>query len=160
MQIPNRATAGAIVAAGAVAGIAFELYAWLVSPLLFGVRLAPANLVIALTQIATGLQISYVVAFVLHILTGVLGFSALVYGLHRASGLGFYLSGLLSGVGLWFVAQGILAPIVGRSFMMGFGAYTQSSFVGHVGMCLVLGMVLHKLTERQQAQQSMPDQNL
>jgi len=50
--------------------------------------------------------------------------------------LDFLGSGVLAGIVLWFVAQGVLAPLMGRSFMMGFGSYTQSSFVGHVGMTI------------------------
>jgi len=37
---------------------------------------------------------------------------------------------------------------MGRSFMMGFGTYTQSSFVGHVGMTIVIAMVWQKLACR------------
>jgi hypothetical protein len=56
----------------------------------------------------------------------------------------------LSGVILWFIAQGLLAPVVGRSFMMGFGTYTQSSFIGHVGMTVVIALIYHRLTTKAQ----------
>jgi hypothetical protein len=53
-----------------------------------------------------------------------------------------WLTGFVSGLILWFVAQGILAPFIGRSFMMDFGTYTQSSFIGHVGMTLLMAHLL------------------
>ena len=53
-----------------------------------------------------------------------------------------WLTGFVSGLVLWFVAQGMLAPFIGRSFMMDFGTYTQSSFVGHVGMTLIMAHLL------------------
>ncbi|MEO9648960.1 MAG: hypothetical protein ABJ360_23255 [Roseobacter sp.] len=134
--------------AGLVGEIAFEAYAWLVSPILFGVALAPANLVVALTNVFFGLKIPYLVGFAIHILIGIVGFSAFVYLMHRVTKTKLILSGALAGFALWFVAQGILAPVVGRSFMMGFGAYTQSSFIAHVGMATLIGFVLLKLSNR------------
>lgn len=134
--------------AGLTGEIAFELYAWLVSPLLFGLSLEPANLVIALTRMSTGLQLSYGAAFPIHFVIGAVGFSLFLWIVHRASGLGLDLSGALAGLALWFIAQGILAPVVGRDFMMGFGPYTQSSFIGHVGMCLLMALVLRALLNR------------
>ncbi len=56
----------------------------------------------------------------------------------------YLVSGVVTGVLLWFVAQGILAPFIGRPFMMESGAYTQSSFIGHVGMCVIVALVLRR----------------
>lgn len=137
--------------AGLAGELLFEAYAWLLSPLLFGVALAPANLVVALTQIATGLTLPYWLGFGLHFAIGALGFTATVLLVHWLSRSSLILSGALAGVGLWFVAQGLLAPAVGRSFMMGFGAYTQSSFVGHVAMAMAIGWVLQKLSTQRAA---------
>ena len=134
-----------LLIAGIAAEITFEIYAWLLSPLLFGVALAPANLMVALTGMAFGVTLPYWAGFVMHVVVGVVGFSSFVLLTHFATRLNLILSGALAGVILWFVAQGILAPVVGRSFMMGFGAYTQSSFVGHVGMSLVAGYMLARL---------------
>ena len=87
-------------------------------------------------------------AFAVHVLIGALGFAAVVYLTKRMTQLGYFAASALAGVILWFVAQGILAPLMGRSFMMGFGTYTQSSFVGHVGMTIVIAMVWQKLARR------------
>lgn len=135
----NRPTILAL--AGLAGELSFELYAWLVSPVLFGVALQPAKLVMALASIYAGLTIPYSVAFVLHVLIGSFGFAFFVYLVKRVSGLGYIASGAIAGVALWFIAQGFLAQMVGRSFMMGFGAYTQSSFIGHTGMTLVIAFV-------------------
>ena len=134
-------TATHLALAGLAGELSFEAYAWLISPSLFGVQLEPANLVIGLTRMASGVQVPYAAAFAVHVLIGVFGFAATVWAVKRHSGVGHAAAGLGAGVLLWFVAQGILAPAMGRSFMMGFGAYTQSSFVGHVGMALVIGLV-------------------
>ncbi|OAN92730.1 hypothetical protein [Sulfitobacter geojensis] len=140
-----------LLLAGLIGEIAFELYAWLVSPLLFGLSLEPANLVMALTRLSTGIQLSYGTAFPIHFVIGAVGFSLFLWIVHRVSGRGLVLSGALAGLALWFIAQGILAPVVGRDFMMGFGPYTQSSFIGHVGMCLLMALVLRALLTRSQS---------
>ncbi|MEM9634187.1 MAG: hypothetical protein AAGA50_22855 [Pseudomonadota bacterium] len=130
--------------AGIAGQLAFELYAWAVSPLLFGVTLEPANLVAAISAKVSRVSLSYGPAFLVHLLIGTLGFIFVIIVARILTGFKYIWSGLLSGLALWFIAQGILAPFIGRSFMMGFGAYTQSSLVGHVGMCMVIGFMLDK----------------
>ena len=131
--------------AGLIGELAFEAYAWLISPLLFGVVLAPSNLVMALTNIAFGIEIPHWLAFVIHFSIGAFGFAIFVYATHLVTKTKMIMSGVIAGFVLWFVAQGILAPVVGRTFMMGFGPYTQSSFIGHVGMAALIGFVFLKL---------------
>lgn len=130
----------ALLIAGLVGELAFELYAWLASPLLFGLSLQPAKLVMAVGALYGGVALPYAVAFAIHFSIGVLGFGGFVWLTRRCTGVGPWMLGLGTGVILWFVAQGMLAPMVGRSFMMGFGPYTQSSFIGHVGMTLIVAM--------------------
>jgi len=134
--------------AGLIGEITFEAYAWLVSPILFGVSLQPSKLVMGLTKIFTGIELPYAAAFVLHFLIGAFGFAAVVFLIKQFTKLGYLASGFAAGFTLWFVAQGILAPAVGRSFMMGFGTYTQSSFVGHVGMCVLMAFLWQKFMKR------------
>ncbi|AML52849.1 hypothetical protein RC74_17710 [Falsihalocynthiibacter arcticus] len=134
-----------LIIAGLVGEIAFEAYAWLISPLLFDVALAPANLVVALTKMIFGFSLPYWAAFVVHFSIGVVGFSGSVLLTHLVTRTNIILSGAIAGFILWFVAQGLLAPLIGRTFMMGFGAYSQSSFIGHVGMAILMGHVLLKL---------------
>ena len=138
-----------MIIAGLVGEIAFEAYAWLLSPLLFGVALAPANLIVALSNMTLGLSLPYWLGFVVHFSIGAVGFSAFVVLTHWLTRTSLILSGAIAGFVLWFVAQGILAPVVGRTFMMGFGTYTQSSFIAHVGMTILMGFVLVKLGTRE-----------
>lgn len=130
-----------ILLAGVFGETVFELYAWVISPAVFGVTLEPTNLVVGLSQTFLALDLTYWQGFALHMILGAAGFPITVYAVARLLGGMYLLSGILTGLALWFVAQGMLAPLMGRSFMMGFGAYTQSSFVGHVGMTLVIGAV-------------------
>jgi len=138
--------------AGLAGEIAFELYAWLISPILFGVALAPANLVVALSKMGFGVSLPYWVGFVVHFSIGAFGFATFVWLTHLVSRANLIVSGAIAGLVLWFVAQGLLAPLVGRTFMMGFGAYTQSSFIGHVGMASLMGYVMVALQNRQARQ--------
>ena len=81
----------------------------------------------------------------LHFLIGSVLFAAMVYAIESVLKKGYVMAGLISGLILWFVAQGMLAPFIGRPFMMNFNVYTQSSFVAHTGMMFVIGFVLSKL---------------
>jgi hypothetical protein len=133
--------------AGVAGQLSFEAYAWLVSPAVFGPTLEPAKLVTALTTLGTGIELSYMNAYILHSIIGA-SFVFLVWAMYRMTGLGLVLSGVVTGFALWFIAQGILAPVIGRPFMMEFGTYTQSSFVSHVGMTTIMALVLKWLIER------------
>jgi hypothetical protein len=132
----------AAVLGGLIAQIAFEAYAWLVSPLVFGPKLQPAMLVMGLIEKYMGISLSYEVAFGLHALIGVIGFGIFTLFFYKAFRSRAILSGFISGVILWFIAQGMLAPAMGREFMMGFGPYTQSSFVAHVGMTMIIALFI------------------
>ncbi|WP_322988021.1 hypothetical protein [Hoeflea sp.] len=141
-SLSRRQIALSIILAGLIGEGVFEIYAWFISPLIFNVILQPSNLVIALTAKLTGAQISHAVAFPIHFMIGSLGFGLFVYLTRLFMPSRIWLTGFVSGLILWFVAQGILAPFIGRSFMMDFGTYTQSSFIGHVGMTLLMAHLL------------------
>lgn len=141
-SLTNKKILLSIALSGLIGEIAFELYAWLISPVFFGVTLQPSNLVIALTAKFTGVKLSHAVAFPLHFIIGALGFGLFTYFIRLIMPNKVWLTGIASGFILWVVAQGILAPVIGRTFMMGFGTYTQSSFVGHVGMTLIMAHVM------------------
>lgn len=149
---PLNAILLSIVLSGLIGEVLFEAYAWLVSPSLFGFALQPSNLVIALAAKLFGLQLEHTSAFVVHFLVGSLGFGLFVYLVRVGLKLRVWMTGAVAGVALWFVAQGILAPFIGRSFMMDFGPYTQSSFIGHVGMTLIMAYLLERFLKRFQAE--------
>lgn len=143
MNVKNiKKTSLDILLAGMVGELAFEIYAWVVSPVLFGLSLSPLKLVTAIVKKLSGFELAPIVAFLIHASIGVFVFSAAVFLFHTLTKIHLWFSGIITGLGLWFVAQGVLAPFIGRSFMMDFGPYTQSSFVGHVGMCLIIAAVL------------------
>lgn len=96
----------------------------------------------AIARMTLGIDLAHGAAFAVHALIGSIGFASCVYLVRRISKLTCLIAGLLTGVLLWFVAQGILAPVIGRPFMIDYGAYTQSSFIGHVGMCAIVGVIL------------------
>lgn len=146
--MPTRLDIRNVLIAGVIGQLAFEAYAWLISPLLFGPTLEPSNLVMALSKIYLGLDVSYGAAFAVHSFIGAAGFSALVWLVHMVTKKTFVVSGAIAGFALWFVAQGMLAPAVGRTFMMDFGPYTQSSAVAHIGMAMVMGYVMAKFSGR------------
>lgn len=127
---------------GLIAEVAFEAYAWLLSPIVFGPELQPAKLLMALSNTYFGLELSYLVAFTIHAFIGVIGFGLFTLLFFKALKGRLLLSGFIAGVCLWFVAQGLLAPAIGRDFMMNFGVYTQSSFVAHVGMTIIIALFL------------------
>ncbi|UYV39215.1 hypothetical protein N4R57_09525 [Rhodobacteraceae bacterium D3-12] len=145
----TKSTLRNLALAGLAGEVSFEIYAWLISPILFGVALAPANLVVALINIAFGVTVPHWAGFLLHFAIGALGFAGVVWVTHLVSRTNLILSGAIAGLTLWFIAQGLLAPVVGRTFMMGFGTYTQSSFIGHVGMTTLMGYLMVKLQKRQ-----------
>lgn len=140
--LPGKGVLLSVVLAGLIGETLFEFYAWIISPLLFDVTLQPSNLVIALTAKIFGVEIGHGLAFPIHFVIGSLGFGVFVYLTGLLMPGRALLSGFVSGFVLWFVAQGMLAPFIGRSFMMDFGTYTQSSFVGHVGMTLIMAFLI------------------
>ncbi len=130
-----------VLVAGVIGELAFEIYAWLISPVMFDLSLSPLKLVTAIAKKVFGIELTPFVAFSIHVLIGVFVFSSIVLFVQKLSRMSFWFSGFVAGLTLWFIAQGILAPFIGRSFMMDFGAYTQSSFIGHVGMCLIMAAI-------------------
>jgi hypothetical protein len=147
-SLTNKKTLLSIAVSGLIGEIVFELYAWLISPILFDVILQPSNLVIALTAKFTGVELSHAVAFPIHFTIGALGFGLFTYLIRLMMPHKVWLTGFVAGLTLWVVAQGILAPVIGRTFMMGFGTYTQSSFVGHVGMTIIMAHLLAWFLDR------------
>ena len=134
-----------IIFAGFIGELFFEIYAWLISPAIFGPTLEPARLVTGVVDKVLGFTLPYGPAFVIHSLIGTVFFALLVFFMQKIIRKSYIVSGFFTGLILWFVAQGILAPFVGRSFMMDFGSYTQSSFVAHTCMLVVIGFVLSKV---------------
>jgi len=136
-----------LLIAGLAGEIAFEIYAFGVSPWVFGLALEPANLVNGLLARHLGVDLPYSAAFALHVLVGAVLFPLLYLALRRFGPLRSPVAnGLLLGLALWLVAQGLLAPLVGRPPFMGFGAYTWSSLVAHPLLTVVVAIVFERAT--------------
>lgn len=136
-----------IVGAGVAGELVFELMAWLIMPQILGRPMQPAMLVMALTQSLTGLGIAKPAAFVIHLAAGAVIFP-LGYLLfrHFSKIESWHIAGLVWGIILWFVAQGIFAPLAGRPFMLGFIAYTWAALIVHIVYTLVVALVFHRLS--------------
>ncbi len=113
----------------------------------------PANLVIGLTKTFLGAPFTYPMAYAAHLTLGAVGFPLGYFILRRTifARLPWYVAGLGWGVILWFIAQGILAPLMGRAFMMDWVPYTWVSLFAHPMMALIIAGVYHTMVERKQS---------
>lgn len=137
------------IPAGIVGEMAFEILALVVAPMVLGRTMEPALLVEALAQSVLGAQISVGAAWLVHLVAGValfpMGYALFARGLN---GLAWPAAAALYAALLWLLAQGVLAPLAGRPFMLGFGAYTWASLAVHVLYILTVATVLNRLAYR------------
>lgn len=130
---------------GGLAGeIAFEAFAFGLGPILTGRVMEPAYLVIALARLL-GAEIGYVGGWIGHLMAGLILFPLgyLAY-LRLTPPQPWAMAGLIWGLILWAVAQGVLAPLVGRGFMMGFVSYTWASLAAHMLYGLVVAGAMRR----------------
>ena len=136
----------ALAAAAAMAG--WEIFAKGIAPLIMGGPLSPNGLIVSLIKSLFAVKPPGYVATVLHWFTGLaaypLGFLVLAAVLPR---IGFIGQGIIVGVGTWFLALGVFAPLAGLPFMLKFGTITWVSLWGH----LAYGLILAGLYALQQA---------
>ncbi|MDJ0896346.1 MAG: hypothetical protein QNJ92_14475 [Alphaproteobacteria bacterium] len=133
LKAPSRSELGAVVLAGAVALVAWEIYAQGVSPAVFGIKLEPAGLVKALFANFLGFQgIETWVAQNIHFLTGLVFYPLgyLVITRYFVS-VNTWVDGLAYGLATWVFALGICAPLAGFPLMLGWAPITWTSAVGH-----------------------------
>jgi hypothetical protein len=134
------------IPAGIVGEVVFEILALIVAPMLLGTAMQPALLVGALAGVLTGAPISSASAWLGHLLAGAVLFPVGYVLFARYFGLRPWpLAAVIYAILLWFLAQGVLAPIVGRPFMLGFVAYTWASLAVHLIYVLVVAGTLHRL---------------
>lgn len=139
-----------LLIAGVAAEIVFESFGLFLAPVLFGFPMEPANLVVGLIKTFTGVEASYAFAYALHLAVGAIVFP-LGYVMLRKTVLArvsWIIAGLVWGLILWFTAQGILAPLMGRAFMMDWAPYTWASLIAHPMMTLVIAFIWNRLSER------------
>lgn len=141
-----------LFAAGICGEIAFEIFAWQILPILMdGRQMQPAKLVMGLANKHLGLQLSYTTGFILHLITGVIIYPlGYVLFRHITNIQSWLVAGLMSGVIIWFLAQGILGPSMRGwdTFMGNFKFYTWASLFAHQLLILTVAFVYEKLTNR------------
>lgn len=137
-------TAGRVLAAGVAGLAAWEVFARLVAPQIWGFGPEPTQLIEA------ALGIGGIGAQVLHILTGLLFFPAFYLLVARplaramVPALPWWALALGYGIALWVFAMYFMASLLaGMPPFLEFGAVTWASLFGHLGLGLGIGAAAH-----------------
>ncbi|WP_417769562.1 hypothetical protein [Stappia sp.] len=139
----------AIFLAGVAGEVVLEAIAWFVAPSILGVPMRPFLLVEDLGRQLFGATIPTELSVTVHLLLGAVVMPLGYVGLKRWSGWTSWLwASSVWGIILWLIAQAVLAPLAGRPFFLGFGAYSWASLVVHVVYAIVVGYVLNDLKTR------------
>lgn len=135
-----------------IAGIAGELFfetvgLWL-APFILGMAMKPALLVVALARSLGNIELSMAWGWAGHLFAGIVLFRAGYVAFRKLTrGAAWPIAATLWGVVLWVVAQGVLAPLAGRPFMLGFIPYTWASLIVHIAYAIVVAVVFTRLTQ-------------
>ena len=142
---------GAVVLAGAVATVAFDLFGQGLSPLAGFARLAPVGLAESVLQVVLGGKIAGAGHF-LHYLAGLvaypLGWLLIAAPAARriAPWAPRHLVAVLYGVALWVFALFFMAHLIaGLPAFLGFSGIAWVALLGHVIYALALAGTLHRL---------------
>ena len=154
-------TLWAVLVAGALATVAFDLFGQGLSPLAGFATLAPVGLAQATIKAMTGIG-SKPLAETLHIVTGLLAYplgyhlvarpiaARVTPWLHWSAVAAAY------GVGLWVFALYVMAHLVaGNAPFLGFTGITWVALWGHVLFALVAAAVLERMLPREQGLPAM-----
>lgn len=145
----RRRTLSLVILAGLAGESVFEVIAWGVAPLALGRPMQPAILVADLARALFGAAPPMPLAFGVHLASGIVLFPFGYLLFRSATGMRSpALAGLLWGVILWLGAQAVLAPLAGRPFMLGYGAYTWGSLGAHVVYALAVALAYDALARR------------
>ncbi|MFQ5659832.1 MAG: hypothetical protein ACE5GZ_05355 [Gammaproteobacteria bacterium] len=138
-----------IIIAGIAGEIIFELIAWLLMPQLIGRPMQPALLVMGLAKKLLDIGLTKPAAFSIHLAVGAILFPiCYVLFLAVTKIQSWLVAGISWGVVLWFIAQGILAPLMGRPFMLGFVPYTWAALGAHIALIVTIAFVYQRLSPR------------
>ncbi len=131
---------GRLLIAGALATFAWEVTTDVVTRVLLAQSPQPFGLLQALL----GIEDRWL-AEALHYLIGVVAFPlGYVVAVRPWLPLPALAQGAIWGIVLWFVALGVMAPLAGFGFMLGWGDITWASGLGHI----VVGVVIAWSWER------------
>jgi len=111
--LPTAATAGKLIAGGAAGLVLWEVWARLIAPLALGEALEPHQLIVALVQNWTGIELPGALALAMHVMVGLIAYP-LTY---------FVISGLLKNWSVIFDAAvwALLTIAAGWMFLSGKG---------------------------------------
>lgn len=150
--VPHAAGGSGTIRTLLLAGLAgqavSEIVALALMPALFGVPLMSAALVVTLGQTVFGLHLPMLAGWAGHLAAGIVLFPLGWLALRRRTGWSALATGAAWGVALWLMAQGVLAPLAGRPFMLGFGPYTWASLGAHLAYTLSVAVVFDRLARR------------
>lgn len=137
-----------ILAAGALATLAFESYGQAISPLLGFSRLAPVPLATQTIQVLTGFRAPEW-AYLLHVVTGLLFYPLGWYLIARPiqrrimPALPWLVTSVVYGVVLWIFALYIMAHLVaGNPPFLGFTGITWVALTGHVIFAIIAAWIM------------------
>lgn len=134
------------IPAGIVGEVVFEVLALIVAPIVLGTAMKPALLVGLLAGELVGAPVSAASGWIGHLFAGAVLFPVGYVLFSRFFRLRPWpLAAVLYAILLWFIAQGVLAPMAGRPFMLGFVTYTWASLVVHAIYMLAVAGTLHHL---------------
>lgn len=123
-----------LIVAGALATFAWDVTTDVLTRLVLAQSPQPFGLVQALL----GIEQRWL-AEAIHYAVGMIAFPlGYVVAVRRLSPLPWVLNGALWGIALWIAALGVMAPLAGFGFMLGFGDITWASGIGHVVVGLVI----------------------
>lgn len=137
-----------ILAAGALATIAFDLYGQGISPLIGQSKLAPVPLATQSIQVLTGIR-SPEIGVILHLITGLVFYPLGWYLIARPvqqkimPDLPWVVTALVYGVVLWVFALYVMAHLIaGNPPFLNFTGITWVALTGHVLFALVAAWVM------------------
>jgi hypothetical protein len=142
-------TLGAVLLAGLAGAVVFEFIALVVAPVMLGNPLLPARLVVNLGTTVTGTEWPMLAGWIGHLFAGIVVFPLGYAAFLRLTGLGsWFVAGAIWGVVLWFLAQGVFAPVAGGPFMGNFTPFTFISLAVHLVYALAVALALHLIVTR------------
>ncbi|RNF32995.1 hypothetical protein [Paracoccus methylarcula] len=137
-----------ILAAGALATLAFDSYGQGISPLIGMSKLAPVPLATQSIQVLTGFK-SPEFGYLLHVITGLIFYPLGWYLIARpiqqrlVPALPWIVTALVYGVVLWVFALYIMAHLVaGNPPFLGFTGITWVALIGHVLFAIVAAWIM------------------
>lgn len=137
-----------MLAAGALATLAFDTFGQAISPLLGFANLAPVPLATQTIQVLTGIK-SVQLGILLHVITGLvfypLGWMLIArpIQLRIMPNLHWLITSVVYGIALWVFALYVMAHLVaGNPPFLGFTGITWVAFFGHILFAVVAAWIL------------------